>query len=129
MKENLELEKQDLAIDHDIQVSSDDPKVIDFLLETWFDVDKKFGINIAEEDGTWLNMWGLYNPFEDTLKIQCQIVRDNMEEEWFDYEPTEGETQLIKDMLSKKIQRRYDQTPQEFCEEAMDEPMEMGGMT
>ena len=47
MKENLELEKQDLAIDHDIQVSSDDPKVIDFLLETWFDVDKKFGINIV----------------------------------------------------------------------------------
>ena len=52
-----------------------------------------------------------------------------MEEEWFDYEPTEGETQLIKDMLSTKIQRRYDQTPQEFCEEVMDEPMEMGGMT
>ena len=78
--------------------------------------DKKFGIHTAEDDSAWLNMYGKYNPFEDTLRIECEISRDD-ESESFDYEPTAAEAQLIKDMIAEKIREVYHQTPQEFCEE------------
>ena len=78
-------------------------------------MDQKFGTNIADEDGTWLNMYGKYNPFVDTLRIECEISRDNGSE-YFDYEPTASESRLIKDMIAEKIREEYRQTPQEFCD-------------
>lgn len=95
-------------------------------IETWFDVDKKFGIHTADDDGTWLNLYGKYNPFEDTLRIECEISRDNGSE-YFDYQPTDSEAQLIKEMIADKIREEYHQTPQEFCGDIQNEMM-MGGM-
>ena len=54
--------------------------------------------------------------FEDTLRIECEISRDNGSE-CFDYEPTAAEAQLMKDMIAEKIREVYHQTAQEFCEE------------
>lgn len=131
MKENLELERKDIRIDPEIEVDDENLKQINFMVDAFFDVDKKFGININDEDGTWLNIWGFYNPFEDELKIKCQISRD-MDSEWFDYEPTAEEAKLIKDMVSGSIERYYNQTPQEFCQSVWDEDeteaLTMGGM-
>ena len=64
MKDNMELERKDLAVDADMQVDEDIGHEILAYLETWFDVDKKFNIHTAEDDGTWLNMYARYNPFE-----------------------------------------------------------------
>ena len=61
MKENKELERNDIAIDRDMEVDYDIGQEIMVYIETWFDVDKKFGLNIADEDGTWLNMYGKYD--------------------------------------------------------------------
>ncbi len=114
MKENKELEKADLSIDREMEVDCDIGQEISVYIETWFDVDKKFGLNIQCEDGTWLNLYGKYNPFADTLRIECEINR-NDGSEYFDYEPTDAESQLIKEMIAEKIQEKYNQTPQEFC--------------
>lgn len=114
MKENKELERSDIAIDRDMEVDCDIGQEITAYIETWFDVDKKFGSHINDEDGTWLNIYGKYNPFADTLRLECEISRDNGSES-FDYEPTAGEAQLIKDMITEKIRELYDQTPMEFC--------------
>lgn len=131
MKENLELERKDIRIDPEIEVDDENLKQINFMVDAFFDVDKKFGINIEDEDGTWLNIWGFYNPFEDELKIKCQISRDTGSE-WFDYEPTAEESKLIKDMVSQRIERYYNETPQEFCQSVWDEDeteaLTMGGM-
>ena len=116
MKENNELEQKDIAVDSDMEVDCDIGQEITAYIETWFDADKKFGIDTASEDGTWLNMYAKYNPFADTLRIECEISRDNGSE-YFDYEPTSAETKLIKDMIAEKIREEYHQTPQEFCEE------------
>lgn len=116
MTENNEFARRDLAVDRDMEVDCDIGQEITAYIETWFDVDQKFGTNIADEDGTWLNMYGKYNPFVDTLRIECEIGRDNGSE-YFDYEPTSAETKLIKDMIAEKIREEYHQTPQEFCEE------------
>lgn len=126
MKENMELERGDIEVDADIHISDDNENEIVTYLETWFDVDKKFGIHTSGDDGTWLNMYGKFNPFEDTLRIECEICRENGSS-YFDYEPTSAESQLIKDMIMEKIKEEYDQTPQEFCEEITEGPV-MGGM-
>lgn len=116
MKENKELERSDIAIDREMEVDCDIGREITAYIETWFDVDKKFGIHTAEDDSAWLNMYGKYNPFEDTLRIECEISRDDGSE-FFDYEPTAAEAKLMKDMIAEKIREVYHQTPQEFCEE------------
>lgn len=128
MKENKELERNDIAIDRDMEVDYDIGQEIMVYIETWFDVDKKFGLNIADEDGTWLNMYGKYDPFEDSLRIECEISRDNGNE-YFDYTPTDAESALIKDMIAEKIREQWNQTPQEFCENCCNEEQTMGGLT
>ena len=126
MKDNLELERNDIAIDSDMEVDGDIGQEITVYIETWFDVDKKFRIHIHADEGTWLNMYGKFNPFDDTLRIECEICRENGSS-YFDYEPTPTEAQLIKDMITEKIKEEYDQTPQEFCEEITQGPT-MGGI-
>lgn len=102
MKENNELERSDIVIDRDMEVDYDIGHQITCYLETWFDVDKKFGIDTAADNGTWLNMYAKYNPFADTLRIECEISRDSGSS-YFDYEPTENESQLIKAMIAEKL--------------------------
>lgn len=126
MKENKELERDDLRVDADMDVDCDIGQEITAYLETWFDVDKKFGINTHANDAEWLNMYAKYNPFEDTLRIECEISRDDSVS-YFDYVPTESEAQLIKDMITEKIREIYGQTPQEFCNDYYGDAPVMGG--
>ena len=126
MKDNLELERGDIAIDREMDVDCDIGQEITVYIETWFDVDKKFGVHTSDDENAWLNMYGKFNPFENTLRIECEICRDDGSS-YFDYEPTSAESQLIKDMITEKIKEEYDQTPQEFCEE-ITEGLVMGGM-
>lgn len=113
-----ELTREMIAVDRDMEVDCDIGQEITVYIETWFDVDKKFGLKINDDDGTWLNMYGKYNPFADTLRIECEIdTDDNEPNKWFDYEPTENEAQLIKDMIAEKMMAEYHRTPKEFCED------------
>ena len=102
-------------------------------IETWFDADKKFRIDTASEDGTWVNMYAKYNPFADTLRIECEISSDNGSS-YFDYEPTAAETRLIQNMMVEKIRQVYGRTPKELCEDFYGDrseavELETGGMT
>lgn len=123
--DTFELTKDMLKVDADMEVDCDIGQEITVYFETWFDVDKKFGICTADDDGTWLNMYGKYNPFEDMLRIECEISCDNGSE-YFDYEPTAAETQLIKDMIAEKIMEIHGQTPQEFCNDVCGDAPVMG---
>ena len=103
MKENNELTRDDIAIDHDMEVDCDEGREIAVYIETWFDVDRKFHIDTASNDDTWLNMYGRYNPFDDTLRIECEISRQDSSS-YFDYEPTKAEAQLIY-LYGKEVER------------------------
>lgn len=127
MKENKELERSDLVIDRDMEVDCDIGQQITAYIETWFDVDEKFGIRTDSENGTWLNMYAKFDPYADTLRIECVISSDDGDDS-FDYEPTTAETQLIKDMITEKIREIHDQMPQEFCEDFCGESLSMGGL-
>ena len=130
MKHDLQLEKKDIAIDGDIQLSYDNLQEITAYIETWFDVDKKFMVDTTD-DGTWVNMYGKYNPFIDSLEIECVISSDN-DSQCFKYNPTKQESDLIKQMIADKIKQVFGQTPQEFCndiaEPIQNEEIIMGGM-
>ena len=104
MKENNELERKDIEVDRDMDVDCENAAEITAYLETWFDVDKKFGTNTKDDDDVWLNMYAKYNPFDDTLRIECEIDKPKGSE-YFDYTPTEAEEKLIKDMIAKRSRR------------------------
>lgn len=126
MNSNNELTREDIAIDRDMDVDCDIGQEITAYIETWFDVDKKFGTDTSDDD-VWLNMYAKYNPFKDTLRIECEIDKP-LESEYFAYEPTESESQFIKEMIAEKIKECYDQTPQEFCDSAYNEDISIGGI-
>lgn len=127
MKENNELTRGDIAIDRDIQLDGDEGREIIVYIETWFDVDKKFFIDTASDDDAWLNLYGRYNPYEDTLRLEGEISRQDSSS-YFDYEPTKAEARLIKDMITEMIRKMHQQTPQEFCEEYYGEEPTIGGI-
>lgn len=111
-----------------MQIDSDEGREIIAYVETWFDVDRKFHIDTASDDDTWLNMYGRYNPFNDSLRIECEISRQD-NSSYFDYEPTKEEAQLIKDMIAEKLREDHNQTPQEFCEESCGAEPTIGGIS
>ena len=115
-EESYGLRRSDIVIDREMEVDCDIGQQITCYIETWFDVDEKFRIHTDSDEGTWLNMYGKYDPFADTLRIECVISGDDFSET-FDYQPTAAESQLIKDMITEKIREVHGQTPQEFCEE------------
>ena len=125
MKENNELERKDIEVDRDMEVDCENATEITAYLETWFDADKKFGTKTKDDDDVWLNMYAKYNPFDDTLRIECEIDKPKGNK-YFDYTPTEAEAKLIKDMIAEKIKAEYGQAPQEFCEQFQDREQKMG---
>jgi hypothetical protein len=70
MKDNLELERNDIAIDSDMEVDGDIGQEITVYIETWFDVDKKFGVHTSADEGAWLNMYGKFNPLRSALSAR-----------------------------------------------------------
>ena len=128
MKDNLELEREDMYVDRDIQIDDENGQQIVAYLETLFDVNKKFNLNLDSEAGEWVNMYGIYNPCSDFLTVECVISTDDKNETFY-YTPTEAEAKLIKDMITQKIQEEYGQTPIEFClDSSSTEDQTMGGM-
>lgn len=123
----FELTREMLVVDRDMDVDSD-TGVITAYLETWFDVDKKFGTHTAERDNEFLNLYAEYSPNTDELKLTYQVSRgDNSK--FFDYTPTENEAALIKKMLAEVIRKEYNQTPQEFVADIDDVSPTMGGLS
>lgn len=128
MKDNLELEREDMYVDRDIQIDDENGQQIVAYLETLFDVNKKFNLNLDSEAGEWVNMYGIYNPCSDFLTVECVISTDDKNETFY-YTPTEDEAKLIKDMITQKIQEEHGQTPIEFClDPGSTEDQTMGGM-
>ena len=125
MTKNNELERKEIVVDRDMDVDCENATEITAYLETWFDVDKKFGTNTKDDDDVWLNVYAKYNPFDDTIRIECEIDKPKGSE-YFDYTPTEAEERLIKDMIAEKIKSEYGQTPQDFCKDSQVDEQKMG---
>lgn len=127
MKENNELERKDIVIG-DMEVDCDEGTQITAYIETWFDVDKKFMVHTDADEGTWLNMYARFDPFEDSVKIECTVSSDDGDHN-FDYSPTKAEADLIKEMMTEKLREEEKMTPQEFCNSfTVVNDIELGGI-
>ena len=115
MKKNKELEEEDIAIDREMDFDCANGIQIVCYVETWFDINKKFNVHTNAEEGTWVNMYAKYDPFKDTLGIECVLSSDSGTQP-FPYSPTSAESELIKRMITQKIWEENKQTPREFCE-------------
>lgn len=118
MNKNNEMERKDFRVDPDIQVD-DIGSAVEVQLETWFDVERKLGVDLSADDA-WLNLYARYDPFKDTLDMAYEVSTDD-HSEVHNYTPTENESALVKAMIAEKIQELYNQTPQEFCREVQQE--------
>ena len=78
MKENMEFERDDMYVDRDIQLDSENKQQIVAYLETLFDVNKKFNLQLDSEASEWVNMYGIYNPLSDFLirERKVSIAKD-----------------------------------------------------
>ena len=115
MNQNNELTRSDIAIDRDMEVDCDIGQIVTAYVETWFDVDKKFGTDTADYPDTWINLYAKYNVPEDSLRMEYVICKPDGEE-YYDYTPTEAETQLIKTMMREKCSEVYGCKLEEFIE-------------
>ena len=127
MMTNRELTREDIAIDPNTEVDDDIRQEILAYVETWFDVDQEFHVDTSAED-TWLNMYARWNPYMDTLFIDCEISSDKGSDS-FAYEPTSRESAVIKELIAQKISETFGQTPQEFCEDFYGESPNMIGIS
>lgn len=126
MKENKELERKDITIGSDLEVDTEN-EVVSAYLETWFDVDKKFGTQTAIRDDEWLNLYADYEPESGALKMYYQVERDD-NSEFFEYTPTEKETTLIIEMMEEHCQNTDGCSLNELYEKYNDD-LTMGGLT
>lgn len=95
----LTLEKSDLEIHEDLEFG-DDPRYMTAYIETHFDVDKKFGLNTAGDDGAWVNLYAMYNPFENILLVDYVISTDKSSVVRT-YQPTEAETKMMTRLIDE----------------------------
>lgn len=87
---------------NDISYEEDD--VVSVYLETWFDVDEKFGTHTHDEPDTWINLYALLNLTQNRLTMKYFICKQDSEEE-FVYIPTTKERQLVIRLIREAMER------------------------
>ncbi|MDE7327899.1 MAG: hypothetical protein K2N63_16755 [Lachnospiraceae bacterium] len=111
MKENGELTREDIIIESDMELADDNENQIVVYAETWFDVERKFGLRTRDEAETWVNLYARYDVAEDSVAMEYVISRQS-EEETHDYIPMESEAKMIKGAICEKLEEYCGCTPE-----------------
>ena len=105
-------EEKDLKISEDIELDIEEPGLY-VQLEGWFDVDKKFGINTLNDDQVWVNVFSVYNPITNELRMFYDIdTPDNAMEREYLYTPEEKK--LLIGMIEQTCIKQNDKNCREF---------------
>lgn len=110
MKANGEWERNDLVIDPDIWIS-DDGTELEVYIESWFDVDAKFGTKTRSDDDNWVNLYAFYNPKTNYLRMSFILAADYSEHS---YKPTKAERDLITQLIKEKVEEISGVSPEEY---------------
>lgn len=108
----MELTREMLNIDSDFEID-DDQRIITAYIETWFDVDKKFGTDTNGDDNAWVNLYADYNVDTDELTCTYIVSRPDSCMD-YEYMPTEKEAELIKEMMQDACQQHHGCTLKEY---------------
>ena len=66
------LERDDMSISEDYDLDFEEQNML-FPFETWFDVNKKFGVNTNSDEGSWVNLYATYNPCTGKIRIPYTV--------------------------------------------------------
>lgn len=127
MTNNNELERKDIVVDSDLEVN-DDCNAVTAYIETWFDVDAKFGTNTADNDGRWLNLYATYHIDTGELTMEYFVEDDTEVTGPFSFSPTEAEKKLVKAMMEECCLSQHHCTMKEMCDDLFSVELGMGGM-
>ena len=72
---------------------------LSFYIEMWFDCDKYFGVNTANDDDVWLNFYVMYHRKSDTITTQYTLDNHDFPEV-VDWELTKEEENYIRQKLN-----------------------------
>ena len=106
------LEREDIDICEDVELDIEEQGILAYL-ETWFDVDKKFGVNTRDYDDTWVNLNAIYNPVTDKLKLLVDLESDD-KTQVSEYVPTNEEKELIKKAIDEACIKQTNMNAREF---------------
>lgn len=100
----IEMNRSNIKIDQEIDIDPYwyPPMCVSAYVETWFDVNEKFGLHIPDDDSTWVNLYAIYNPHEDLLFMEYYVETDSSSSGPFSYTPTDAERQTIIEMVEEK---------------------------
>ena len=85
VNDSKELTRDDIEIDAEMEIDCDIGQIVTAYVETWFDVDRKFGLQTADDPCTWVNLYAKYNVPEDDLKMEYIICHPDGQDECHDY--------------------------------------------
>lgn len=99
----MKMTRENIKIDPILEVDTDwNPPCISAYIETWFDVDEKFGTHTHEREDMWLNLYALYSPVYKTLRLEYYLETDTSTLGPYAYEPTKDEKQTIMALIEEK---------------------------
>lgn len=120
----LTLEKSDLKIQEELDFG-EVPYFVDACIETFFDVDKKFGLNLKDSDGVWVNLYAKYNPCDNQFRVDY-VVSSSDSNVWRVYQPTQAEINMIQTLIEEACIKQTGHTcKDEFIRRAMEEADEI----
>lgn len=131
-KEMLDTAEEFTANQLDVEALEieDDGTSVTSYIGTYFDVNKKFAVNVSAEDGSWVNFYARYAPESNELSCYYFINRENSQSETMEYFPTEKEKNLIISLMEDFCQKEYDTTIMNLLEEFNTEQNEdIGGIS
>lgn len=109
-RDNIVIRADDICVE-EIDLMYGVP-MIEAYIETWFDVDKRFG-TCTEDDETTLELYALYSPTNDTM-VLMYTVQDSSDSNTYETSPTDEEKLTIKSLISEAIMKEYGQTIAEY---------------
>lgn len=99
----IEMNRSNICIDPMLDVDTNwNPPCVVAYVETWFDVDEKFGTHTRNRDDAWVNLYALYSPVYHTVQLEYYVETDTSTLGPFPYEPADAERCLIMDMIEEK---------------------------
>lgn len=131
-KEMLDIAEEFTASQLDVQdleIEENGTSVTSYI-GTYFDVNKKFAVNVGAEDSSWVNFYARYAPESNELSCFYYVSKENSQSETMEYFPTEQERNMIISVMEGYCQKEYRSTIMEFLEEFNAEQNEdIGGMS
>ena len=105
-------EKGDIEIREDIELDIEHSNIF-VVMEEWFDADKKFGINVNNNDSVWLNIYATYHPFTKEIRMFYDIDTEEGVYER-EYIPTDEEKELLVQQIEQVCEQQTKMSCKEF---------------